>query len=242
MLIPTLDARHFLLVYKSLLECVAGHALKELGDYTKARGALFEGPQRHSPPTKDKDLLEALAGASYGEFTVARHLATHSEMVGPDGRAYRVRGLTTEPKVLLPSWGMVRTAVMRFRGEWICDGLVKPLGVRVGAGMKRGILARFRPDPSASPSPCGEPSAAQSETHHSFTDKQGQYLAFIDHYTKKHRQLPAEADLQRHFQVSAPSVHQMILKLEQRRLIQRTPGQSRSIAVLVPAAQLPRLS
>src|ERR1022692_1812071 len=31
-----------------------------------------------------------------------------------------------------------------------------------------------------------------------FTAKQGQYLAFIDNYTKIHRQAPAESDLQRH--------------------------------------------
>ena len=42
-----------------------------------------------------------------------------------------------------------------------------------------------------------------------FTDKQGQYLAFIYAYSRIFRQPPAEADMQRHFQVSPPSVHQM---------------------------------
>jgi hypothetical protein len=32
-----------------------------------------------------------------------------------------------------------------------------------------------------------------------FTDKQGQYQAFIDAYTRVHGRPPAEADLQRHF-------------------------------------------
>src|SRR4029077_8992650 len=39
-----------------------------------------------------------------------------------------------------------------------------------------------------------------------FTDKQGQYLAFIYAYSRIFRQPPAEADMQRHFQVSPPSV------------------------------------
>jgi len=47
-----------------------------------------------------------------------------------------------------------------------------------------------------------------------FTEKQGQYLAFIYAYTHIFRQPPAEADMQRHFQVSPPSVHQMVLTLE----------------------------
>jgi hypothetical protein len=37
--------------------------------------------------------------------------------------------------------------------------------------------------------------------------KQGQYLAFIDAYTRVHRQPPADWEMQRHFGVSPPSVH-----------------------------------
>ena len=48
-----------------------------------------------------------------------------------------------------------------------------------------------------------------------FTYKQGQYLAFIHLYRKLHRQGPAEADMVQYFRVSPPSVHQMIVKLEQ---------------------------
>ena len=40
-----------------------------------------------------------------------------------------------------------------------------------------------------------------------FTDTQGQYLAFIDAYTRVHGRPPAESDMQRHFGVSPPSVH-----------------------------------
>ena len=43
-----------------------------------------------------------------------------------------------------------------------------------------------------------------------FTAKQGQYLAFIYSYSKIHRRAPAEADLERYFQVSPPSIHEMI--------------------------------
>lgn len=75
----------------------------------------------------------------------------------------------------------------------------------------------------------------------SFTKKQGQYLAFIYNYTKIHRRPPAELDFQRHFEVTPPSVHQMILTLELKRLIERTPGQARSIRLLVATDQLPRL-
>jgi Mn-dependent DtxR family transcriptional regulator len=74
-----------------------------------------------------------------------------------------------------------------------------------------------------------------------FTEKQGQYLAFIVTYTLLHRRPPAEADFQRFFQVTPPTVHQMIVELERRGLISRVPGQPRSITVTLPDDELPRL-
>ena len=75
-----------------------------------------------------------------------------------------------------------------------------------------------------------------------FTAKQGQYLAFIHYYMKVHRTPPAEADLQRYFRVSPPSVHAMILTLERDGLIDRTLGKARSIRLKVPAGQVPDLT
>jgi DNA-binding MarR family transcriptional regulator len=74
-----------------------------------------------------------------------------------------------------------------------------------------------------------------------FTKLQGQYLAFIDAYTTIHNAAPAEADLQRYFKVTPPSVHQMVLTLERHAFISRVPGQARSIRLLVAREALPRL-
>lgn len=74
-----------------------------------------------------------------------------------------------------------------------------------------------------------------------FTDKQGQYLAFIHAYTLVLGRPPAEADLQRHFHVTPPSVHQMVLTLERAGLIRRRPGIARSIELIVQPECLPPL-
>ena len=74
-----------------------------------------------------------------------------------------------------------------------------------------------------------------------YTHLQGQYLAFIYYYTKINRCAPAETDMQRYFRVSPPSVHQMVVRLEENGFIKRTPGQARSIELLLPVEQLPRL-
>jgi len=87
-------------------------------------------------------------------------------------------------------------------------------------------------DPVPEPGPADAPS---------FTPKQGQYLAFIHSYSKLHRQAPAESDIQQYFQVSPPSVHEMIKTLERNGLIRRTPRQARSIQLLVRPEFLPPL-
>ncbi len=74
-----------------------------------------------------------------------------------------------------------------------------------------------------------------------FTEKQGQYLAFIHAYTLLNRRAPAEADMQRFFGVTPPSVHRMVVELESRGLIARTPGTARSLRLIVEPDDLPRL-
>jgi (p)ppGpp synthase/HD superfamily hydrolase len=74
-----------------------------------------------------------------------------------------------------------------------------------------------------------------------FTHKQGQYLAFIHLYTTLNGVPPAEADMQEYFQTTPPSVHQMILRLEEKGLISRIPNVARSIRVIIPPEQLPEL-
>ena len=74
-----------------------------------------------------------------------------------------------------------------------------------------------------------------------FTPKQGQYLAFIYAYSRVLGRPPAEADIQRYFVVSPPTVHQMVLTLERGGWIRRTPGTARSIEVLIDPESLPVL-
>jgi hypothetical protein len=74
-----------------------------------------------------------------------------------------------------------------------------------------------------------------------FTQLQGQYLAFIYAYSRIFKRPPAEADMRRHFEVTAPTVHQMVLTLEKAGLIARVPGTARSIQLPVPPEALPIL-
>ena len=82
---------------------------------------------------------------------------------------------------------------------------------------------------------------AAGDSHPKFTPRQGQYLAFIHAYTLVNERPPAQADIQRFFRLTPPSVYQMLLTLEREGLISRRPGVARSVALLVDPAHLPAL-
>src|SRR4051812_7156452 len=71
-----------------------------------------------------------------------------------------------------------------------------------------------------------------------FTEKQGQYLAFIHSYVLLNRRPPAEADMESYFRVTPPSVHRMIVELERRGLIRRVPRQARSITLCISVEEI----
>ena len=74
-----------------------------------------------------------------------------------------------------------------------------------------------------------------------FTPRQGQYLAFIHAYAQINRRAPAEADMERYFQVTPPTIHQMVMTLERAGFIQKQPGTARSMKLLVDPEKLPVL-
>jgi hypothetical protein len=74
-----------------------------------------------------------------------------------------------------------------------------------------------------------------------FTPRQGRFLAFIHLYRKLHERGPAELDMVKFFRVSPPSAHQMVVELEESRLITRQPGVPRSARVAIPEGDVPPL-
>jgi DNA-binding MarR family transcriptional regulator len=95
-----------------------------------------------------------------------------------------------------------------------------------------GIEADHKPRP---PRP---PSMATT----SFTEKQGQHLAFIYMYTKVNRRPPAVTDIARFFEVTPPSAQRMVDTLVKKGLLDRTRGAARSLKVLLKRAELPELN
>lgn len=75
-----------------------------------------------------------------------------------------------------------------------------------------------------------------------YTPEQGQYLAFIFHFTKIDYRLPTDADVQRYFRVSMAAVRDMILSLENEGWVFRPREQPESIAIRLKRDDLPDLN
>ncbi len=75
------------------------------------------------------------------------------------------------------------------------------------------------------------------------TRQQGQFLAFIQQYMMRNETgvAPTYTDLQRFFNLTAPSVNSMLVRLERRGFIRRTPGRARGIHLTVKPDWIPPL-
>ena len=83
--------------------------------------------------------------------------------------------------------------------------------------------------------------AGVSRSAKTFTPKQGQYLAFIHSTRASTGGLLPKPTCKHYFGVTPPSVHQMVVTLEQAGFIRRQPRVARSIEVLVDPQLLPQL-
>lgn len=75
------------------------------------------------------------------------------------------------------------------------------------------------------------------------TRQQGQFLAYIREYMRSNFEgvAPTHAALQKFFNLTPPSVNSMLIRLEQRGFIRRTPGQARGIRLTVIPEHIPPL-
>jgi len=75
------------------------------------------------------------------------------------------------------------------------------------------------------------------------TRQQGQFLAFIREFVMRNEAgvAPTHAEFQRFFNLTAPSVNSMLIRLEQRGFIRRIPGKARAIELNINPDWIPPL-
>ena len=75
------------------------------------------------------------------------------------------------------------------------------------------------------------------------TRQQGQFLAFIREYMMRNEAgiAPTHAIFQQFFNLTAPSVNSMLVRLEKRGFVRRVPGKARAIELTISTDRIPQL-
>jgi hypothetical protein len=129
----------------------------------------------------------------------------------------QLRGVLQDEALMAETPLEVQTAM-----EYAADAIAAALGHLEPITPKRALSA---------PSPDGP------------TRQQGQFLAFIQEFITRNEAglAPSHADLQRFFNLRAPSVNSMLIRLEHRGFIRRIPGKARAIEITMRPDWIPPL-
>lgn len=86
-----------------------------------------------------------------------------------------------------------------------------------------------------------KPPAKRTVKEATLTEKQGQYVAFIDTFIKSKGHSPDVTDFEAHFCVGSTSVYRILGKLEEKGFIQRIQQKPRGIELLISEDDIPDL-
>jgi hypothetical protein len=192
----------------------------EQNDYRRVYG----GPVR---VIQDNDLLLV----EYALRTVLADEASAPQWAYQTARCYAERYDVRHGTGLIPASVPLVQDIADF---WVQEFGLGPESITTPARAKR---VRNKKSPSLG----AAKDAAGRRQEVRFTHRQGQFLAFIHLYRQLRRQGPAELDMVKFFRVTPPSVHGMVVKLEQLGLITREPGVPRSVRVAIPEEEIPAL-
>ena len=137
-LLNPLYARSFLEQYKRLLSEIAGRQLDSTAEYVEAREALYEDGLNKTygmDSQYEMSFIDAVRNAEYGMFIYAKKYKQGYALKSTNNIWFFVQALTTPLDDMLPDWIVVVTAVLPYRDNHICDGLVVDKHVSIGKNM-----------------------------------------------------------------------------------------------------------
>ena len=122
-------AARFLAAYKELMQALnQGVEPENMEQYAKLREAIYFYRNNH-PQVYENALvpewLNTIKNAVFGDFIyLKKYQKGYVLQEMTTGTFYQVKGLTTNLEDSLPDFMIVRTALLPFENEWLCDGLL----------------------------------------------------------------------------------------------------------------------
>jgi hypothetical protein len=140
-------AKSFLEQYKRLLSEITGRQLDGTADYVEARETLYEkglNKTHRMDPEYDSLFIEAVRHAQYGMFVYGKKYKLGYAFKSKDNLWYCVQALTTPLEDILPDWIVVVTAILPFRDNYVCDGLIVDKQVSIDKNMIHDMIQELK--------------------------------------------------------------------------------------------------
>jgi len=158
MKIPKNDAQIFLGLYKTVLNSVFqmefNRICAEKDEYVKSRDILYNNlylidAYIELEPDLTPEYIKILKDFTTGfrdKFIYIRTLKKHSIFFQPStNKFYCVLGITNSVDDLVPcEFCLIDTAILNFKTQIVCDGLIKHNNVSLGPNMKKEIKEKYR--------------------------------------------------------------------------------------------------
>ena len=140
-------ARAFLVQYKRLLGDVAAKPMKSSNDYNEARNELYKDGLNKLyvfDSSYEESFVLAVRSAINGMFIYAKKYKQGYALKASDNVWLCVKALTTPLEEMIPDWVVIDTAVLRYGGFLVCDGLVVDRHTYIGPNMIRSMTQELK--------------------------------------------------------------------------------------------------
>ena len=146
-LLNPLHAKSFLEQYKRLFSEIAGKQLDSTTEYVAAQEALYEDGLNKTycmDSQYETSFVDAIRNAEYGMFIYAKKYKQGYALKSTNNTWFFVQALTTPLEDMLPDWIVVVTAVLPYRDNYICDGLIVDKHVFIGKNMQYDMIQELK--------------------------------------------------------------------------------------------------
>jgi hypothetical protein len=116
----------------------------KINEFCDARDELFRNKKNHKNLISNNDIGKAIRSAKFGTYVVVKLGARKTVFMDMKNNFYQVIGITEEPCDVLEKWSIIETAVMKYCGYVICDGLIRKSNYFIGNTIQKEILLNYK--------------------------------------------------------------------------------------------------
>jgi len=141
-------ASEFLSKYKSILTHInSGQPPSDMKEYVAARSKLYDDSTSFNSALKkaeEIDFVEPLKSAVHGEFVYLKKYKNGYIFKKLDtGVFYQVTALTSPLENLVHEYSIIKTALLPFSNQFVCDGLISWANTLLGKNLAKEIREAY---------------------------------------------------------------------------------------------------